>query len=81
MNVERLVAMANDISRYFGAEPDQAAAVAGIADHLKRFWEPGMRKQIVAHLESGGEGLEPLAKLGVQRLEELDRKTIVAGRE
>ena len=74
MNVERLVAMANDIGRYFAAEPDQVAGVAGIADHLKRFWEPGMRRQIVTHLHAGGEGLEPLARMGVERLEELDRK-------
>jgi formate dehydrogenase subunit delta len=74
MNVERLVAMANDIGRYFAAEPDQAAGVAGIADHLKRFWEPGMRRQIVAHAQAGGDGLEPLAKMGVERLAELDRK-------
>jgi formate dehydrogenase subunit delta len=74
MNIERLVSMANDISRYFESEPDQALGVAGIADHLKRFWEPGMRKQIVAHLGGGGEGLEPLAKKGVQRLAEIDTK-------
>jgi formate dehydrogenase subunit delta len=74
MNIERLVAMVNDIGHYFAAEPDEALGVAGIADHLKRFWEPGMRKQIVAHLVAGGEGLEPLAKKGVQRLAEIDSK-------
>ena len=74
MNIERLVAMVNDISRYFAAEPDSAFGAAGVADHLKRFWEPGMRKQIVAHLGAGGEGLEPLAKKGVEKLAELDSK-------
>ncbi|MBE1159697.1 formate dehydrogenase subunit delta [Dyella acidiphila] len=74
MNIERLVAMVNDIARYFASEPDHATGVAGIADHLKRFWEPGMRRQIVAHLQEGGEGLDALAKLGVQRLAELDTK-------
>lgn len=74
MNTERLVEMANDISRYFASEPDQALGVAGVADHLKRFWEPGMRKRIVAHLAEGGEGLEPLAKKGVERLAQLDSK-------
>ncbi|RUL78158.1 formate dehydrogenase subunit delta [Dyella choica] len=74
MNIERLVAMANDISRYFAAEPDPVAGAIGIADHLKRFWEPGMRKQIVAHLATGGEGMEPLAKKGVERLMEIDSK-------
>ena len=74
MNIERLVAMVNDIGRYFAAEPDEALGIAGIADHLKKFWEPGMRKQIVAHLAAGGEGLEPLAKKGVERLAEIDTK-------
>jgi formate dehydrogenase subunit delta len=78
MNVERLVAMVNDISHYFNAEPDQASAVASVADHLKRFWEPGMRKQIVAHLLEGGEGLEPLSRLAVEHLAELDRETFAA---
>ena len=74
MNIERLVAMANDISHYFAAEPDPQAAAASIADHLKRFWEPGMRKQIVAHLAAGGAGLEPLARQGVERLAQIDSK-------
>jgi len=74
MNIERLVAMVNDIGHYFAAEPDQALGAAGIADHLKRFWEPGMRRQIVAHLAAGGEGLDPLAKKGVERLVEIDGK-------
>jgi formate dehydrogenase subunit delta len=78
MNIERLVTMANDISHYFGAEPDQVAGAVGVADHLKRFWEPGMRKQIVAHLQAGGEGLEPLARVGVERLAELDRQALVS---
>jgi formate dehydrogenase subunit delta len=78
MNIERLIAMANDIGRYFAAEPDQAVAVAGIADHLKRFWEPRMRRQIVAHLAAGGEGLDSLTRMGVGRLRELDHALTVA---
>lgn len=74
MNIERLVAMANDISRFFAAEPDEEMGVDGIANHLKRFWTPEMRKQIVAHLAEGGEGLEPLTKKGVEKLAELDSK-------
>ncbi|MDC8013610.1 formate dehydrogenase subunit delta [Tahibacter soli] len=68
MNVERLVQMANDIGRYFAAEPDREEAVAGIAGHLKRFWEPRMRTAILAHLAAGGEGLDDLARAGVERL-------------
>lgn len=68
MNVERLVQMANDIGRYFTAEPDREEAVAGIASHLKRFWEPRMRTAILAHLAAGGEGLDELARAGLERL-------------
>lgn len=68
MNIDTLTRMVNDIANYFAAEPDHAAGVAGIADHLKKFWDPTMRRQIIAHLEAGGEGLEPMAKEAVQKL-------------
>ena len=35
----------------------QIAAVAGVADHLQKFWDPRMRSQILAHLDAGGDGL------------------------
>ncbi|NGO50544.1 formate dehydrogenase subunit delta [Allomesorhizobium camelthorni] len=37
------------------------AAVAGIANHLNKFWEPRMRRQFLEIVESGGAGLNPLA--------------------
>ena len=81
MNIERLVTMVNDIGHYFAADSDHVAGAAAIADHLKRFWEPGMRKQIVAHLAAGGEGLEPLAKKGVEKLSELDSQFAAVNRQ
>ena len=68
MSVERLVAMANDIGHYFAAEQDRAVAVAGIAAHLKRFWDPRMRRQIAAHVATGGQGLSDLALEAVKTL-------------
>ncbi|MCC7010319.1 MAG: formate dehydrogenase subunit delta [Acidobacteria bacterium] len=68
MRVERLVSMANDIGAFFDAEPDKAEAARSVANHLKRFWDPRMRKEIVAHYESGGEGLDEPARSGVQLL-------------
>ena len=70
-SIDRLVAMANDIANYFGAEPDHAAAAAGVANHLRRFWEPRMRQKIIAHLGAGGAGLSELARAGVARLTDL----------
>ena len=68
MNIERLVAMANDIANYFSAEPDHAAAVEGVRDHLTKFWDPVMRRQLKAHVTAGGDDLLPLAREAVQRL-------------
>ncbi|MCL4183076.1 MAG: formate dehydrogenase subunit delta [Burkholderiaceae bacterium] len=67
MNIDKLVRMANQIERFFRSEPDRDAAVAGIADHIRRFWEPRMREAIVAHLDAGGEGLDELARRAIER--------------
>ena len=48
MDAHHLVKMANQIGRFFEAEPDQAQAQQDIAAHLKRFWVPRMRRAITA---------------------------------
>ena len=68
MNIDRLVAMANDIAAFFAAEPDFDAAAEQVANHLRKFWEPRMRKEIREFLQQGGAGLSPLAKSGVEKL-------------
>ena len=68
MNIELLVTMANQIEAFFRSEPDRNVAIDGIATHLKRFWEPRMRKAIAAHVAAGGAGLGELAKAAVQKL-------------
>jgi formate dehydrogenase subunit delta len=65
MNIDRLVQMANDIAANMSAEPDRAEAVAAITAHLKRFWEPRMRAQLVAFARADGGGLSALARAGV----------------
>ena len=69
MSVERLVQMANDIGHFFAAEPQRTDAIAGIANHIRRFWDPRMRRQILAHLQAGGEGLEELPREAVASLQ------------
>ncbi len=68
MNIDRLVTMANDIAAFFAAEPDRAIAVAAVANHLTRFWEPRMRRQIIEHQRSGGRGLSELASAAIDQL-------------
>jgi len=69
MKIERLVQMANDIGAFYNSEPDREAAIEGVADHLRRFWDPRMRCQIIDHLHAGGEGLDDLARAAVSQLE------------
>jgi formate dehydrogenase subunit delta len=64
---KKLVYMANQIGKFF-APQEHDKAVAGIANHLTRFWDPSMRKKIIQHLAHGGEGLDPLSKEAVQML-------------
>ena len=61
MDVERLVHMANNIGNFFAAEPDKAKGAKGVADHIRNFWEPRMRRQILAHIDkTSGAGLSDI---------------------
>jgi formate dehydrogenase subunit delta len=68
MKDEYLIRMANDIAAFFCAENTAEEAPRSIAAHLKRFWDPRMRKQIVALYHAGGSGLEPAARAAVALL-------------
>ncbi|HWW19506.1 MAG TPA: formate dehydrogenase subunit delta [Steroidobacteraceae bacterium] len=68
MSAEHLAQMANDIAHFFASETRHEDAIAGIANHIDKFWDPRMRRQIEKHLAEGGEGLEPLAREAVARL-------------
>jgi len=70
----RLVYLANQIAKFFHAQ-GEAAAAAGVEDHLRKFWDPRMRREIVSHLEAGGAGLLPAARAAVARLADGHRVT------
>jgi formate dehydrogenase subunit delta len=69
MNVTRLVDMANSIAAFFASDPDPGSAAAQVAAHLRKFWEPRMRREITAHLAAGGAGLSPIARAAVSMLD------------
>ena len=61
MKIEALIKMANQIADFFQGEAG-ADAPAAVASHLRRYWEPRMRKDMLTHYElNGGEGLEDVA--------------------
>lgn len=67
MSLPRLVYMANQIGKFFVSE-DKPTAVAGITDHLAKFWDPRMRADIIAHAEAGGADLDPAVREAVLSL-------------
>jgi formate dehydrogenase subunit delta len=67
MTPDTLVRMANQIADFFKAQPGEDA-IAGTADHIRRFWDPRMRAKMAEHLAHGGEGLTPLAKEAAARV-------------
>jgi formate dehydrogenase subunit delta len=69
MNIDLLVKMANEISAFFAAESDQEQAARNVMSHLKRYWAPRMRTQMVQYYqERKGAGLTDLALRSVELL-------------
>jgi formate dehydrogenase subunit delta len=64
---DRLVYMANQIGKFFQNQGHDMA-VPGIADHIKKFWDPRMRNTIFAHLDVGGAGLDPFVREAIESL-------------
>jgi formate dehydrogenase subunit delta len=65
---DKLVYMANQIGKFFASQGADKAA-DGVATHLRKFWDPSMRRAIVAQLEAGqAEGLEPFARAAVVKI-------------
>ena len=70
MDIQNLIKMANQIGDFFGAWPDQDQARAEVAGHLRRFWDPRMRRQLCDHVRAtGGTGLTEIVIAAVAELE------------
>lgn len=65
MQIERLVKMANEIAQFFASESPPDEAPQNVASHLTKFWDPRMRREIIAHGRQGGAGLSDLARRAV----------------
>jgi formate dehydrogenase subunit delta len=77
----RLVYMANQIGKFFQSQVHDQA-VAGVADHIKKFWDPRMLTGIYAHLDAGGADLDPNVREAIALLKAKDaeeRRAATAG--
>jgi formate dehydrogenase subunit delta len=67
MSPEKLAYMANQIGKFFAHEKHDQA-VESIANHLRQFWDPRMRRDILAHLSDPAVHLDPLVREAVERI-------------
>ncbi|CDM23012.1 formate dehydrogenase subunit delta [Castellaniella defragrans] len=75
-NIEHLIRLANRIGLFFEAMPDRAAGIDSIADHIRRFWDPRMRRALLDYL-----GTHPDGQWGDTALSPLCREAIALHRE
>ena len=55
MDVNKLVQMANQIGSFYAGMPDRERALLDIANHIRRFWAPRMRKELLQHVAVQGD--------------------------
>ena len=69
MNIDLLIKMANQITSFWEGETGAEAAATEVATHLRRYWEPRMRAQMIAYYEERqGSGLNDIALKAVALL-------------
>jgi formate dehydrogenase subunit delta len=65
---EKLAYMANQVAKFFAAQGEEKAA-KGVADHLRKFWNPDMRRDFLAAAAIGNLKLHPAVKAALPLLE------------
>jgi formate dehydrogenase subunit delta len=75
MNDDNLIDMANRIGDFFDSMPDHDEALTGIADHIRRFWEPRMRRALLATLDTARPPEAPMV------MSEIVREALVLHRD
>ncbi len=66
---EKLVYMANQIASFFVTQ-GEAKAVPAIADHIRKFWDPEMRRKFLAQADMPNIELHPYAREAVNLLKQ-----------
>ena len=67
MSPDKLVHMANQIALFFASQPREDP-VEPVAGHLRDFWDPSMRAQLLEIVEAGHPALTPTVAAAAGRL-------------
>lgn len=65
VELNHLIKMLNQLADNLAQGDSPEITAERVADHLRRFWAPGMKKCIGQYANTGGEGLSPVARQAV----------------
>jgi formate dehydrogenase subunit delta len=65
MEIHRLIKMANEIGAFFEGAEHHHEAVASIAAHLRNFWDPRMRSELIEYARMGDGELKEIVREAV----------------
>ncbi len=68
MSTDKLAKMVNDIGDFFRAEAVHEDAIAGIANHIGKYWTPRMREKILKLASQEGHGIDELPREALRRI-------------
>ncbi len=68
MHDDKIIKMANDIGQFYQSEPTREQALAGMVNHLSKFWARRMRDKLVEHAQQADSGLSELALAAAAKL-------------
>lgn len=69
IDIERLIAMANQIGDFFSPYPS-TQKIEGIRNHLRHYWDPRMRQALLAYIDESGAAIQPAVIQGANLLRE-----------
>jgi formate dehydrogenase subunit delta len=69
MALDRILLMANQIGDFFAPYPPERRA-EGIRNHLRTYWDPRMRDELLQYIAAGGEGLAEHVIAGAKLLQD-----------
>lgn len=66
--INHLIKMLNQIAANLARGEDDETDIAKVADHLQRFWSPGMRTELANYVEQNPEALPRVCELAILKV-------------
>ncbi len=67
MHRRNLIRMANQVAQFFDVYPEDQGS-AEVAKHLRNFWDPRMRRQLLEYAGQPEDDMHPLVRRAVKSL-------------